>query len=121
MSSVVDPRPPDKMIDPAYAVSTLQIEDLAYLVAGDHRFAWIDDPALGNIMFRCPRCQVVGANGPTAELIDEWRWSCRQCHQTPRHLPNKLSTRFELERVVLEDAELLVAAYKLATRPSVDA
>jgi hypothetical protein len=86
---------------PRDVVEALLIEDLAALVSGDGFFSFIDDE-LG-CRFRCPRCSHVDHNGGSAKVLDEWSWQCGRC----RHR----GTIYELQRVVMEDADLLVRAW----------
>jgi hypothetical protein len=87
--------------NPRDVVEALPIEELAALVSGDGFFSFLDDD-LG-CRFRCTRCSFVDHNGGTAKVIDEWSWACGRC----RHR----GTIYELQRVVMEDADLLVRAW----------
>jgi hypothetical protein len=88
-------------LTPRDAVEMLLVEDLAALVSGDGFLGFIDDE-LG-CRFRCPRCGFVDHNGGSAKVVDEWSWECHRC----RHR----GTVFELQGLVLEDADLLVRAW----------
>jgi predicted RNA-binding Zn-ribbon protein involved in translation (DUF1610 family) len=88
--------------DPRALVAAMAIEDLATLVAGDGVFAVLEDEVAG-FRFKCPGCHRLDANGGTAQLVDAWRWRCHVCRN--------FGTRFQLERLVLEDADLISQAY----------
>lgn len=88
-------------------VAALEIEDLATLVAG-HRFGAVFDDEDG-FWFVCPNCRHADHNRPTADVVDEWRWRCFRCRNS--------GTRYQLERLVLEDGDLISRAYAM-TRPN---
>jgi predicted RNA-binding Zn-ribbon protein involved in translation (DUF1610 family) len=92
--------------DPRALVAALEIEDLATLVAG-HRFGAVLDDEDG-FWFVCPNCRHADHNRPTADVVDAWRWRCSRCRNS--------GTRYQLERLVLEDANLLARAYELVGR-----
>jgi hypothetical protein len=83
--------------DPRVLVARLRTEVVAEVVAGDgpHRFVSFG----AQVFFRCPICKHRDFNVPSGTLVDDVRWRCTRC----RHE----GTRYELERLVLEDAETL--------------
>lgn len=89
-------------VTPRDVVEALPIEELAAMVSGDGIFSYMDDPCFPR--FRCPRCSHVDHNGPTAEVQSDWLWSCSRCRAS--------GTVFELQRIVLEDGDLLVRAWQ---------
>jgi predicted RNA-binding Zn-ribbon protein involved in translation (DUF1610 family) len=95
--------------DPRALVAALEIEDLATLVAGGGDFAVLDDEVAG-FRFRCPRCHRLDHNGGTAAVVDAWRWRCHRCRN--------FGTRFELERLVLEDGDLTARAFAMTKEPA---
>jgi len=76
---------------------------LAETVAGDGLWAFLIDE--GDVRFRCPQCRHLDYNGGTAQILDELRWACRRC--------DRKFTRYYLERIIIEDPDLLERAWEL--------
>lgn len=95
--------------DPHALVAAMAIEDLVTIVAGHGVFSVLCDEWAGH-RFRCPICRDLDANGGSAEVVDDWRWRCFRCRV--------FGTRFQLERLVLEDADLIGRACAMSREPS---
>jgi transposase-like protein len=93
-----------KTSNPRHVVQSADMADLltAYASGSRHPFAltFVD----GETRVVCPSCSYVDHNGGSASVIDQWRWSCDRCRRT--------GTRYQLERIVLENAEMLEALYE---------
>lgn len=70
---------------------------VAEVVAGDGARCFVSFGA--QVFFRCPVCKHRDLNLPSGTLVDDVRWRCTRCQHE--------GTRYELERLVLEDAVAL--------------
>jgi hypothetical protein len=98
---VARPTPPPPLrptsTDPRVLVGHLRTEVVAEVVAGDGHHTFVSFGS--QIFFRCPICKYRDLNLPTGTLVDDVRWRCTRC----RHE----GTRYELERLVLENGATL--------------
>ncbi len=85
---------------PRALVQDAELVDLvrAFVSGLSHPFAAVQVEDC--FVFCCPRCRRLNHNGGTAYIVDGWQWSCSWCRQK--------GTRFTFERMVLEDADMLV-------------
>lgn len=84
------------------AASTLEIANALSLYRTHTGIIGLARDDNGRLYFRCPFCQHprdLIASTPHAFVVDAVRWRCPTC--------NIISTRWVLERALLEDAELL--------------
>jgi predicted RNA-binding Zn-ribbon protein involved in translation (DUF1610 family) len=89
--------------NPPALIAAQPIELLAAVVSSRVRGAYID--ACDEVRFLCPKCARTDYTGGTAEILDAYRWRCWKCHHH--------GTRYLLERLTLEDADLLEYLYRL--------
>ena len=83
--------------DPRVLVTRLRFEVVAEAAVAERDYDFVAFG--GDYFFRCPSCHHRDHNLPPATLVDDLRWRCTRCMH--------VGTRYELERLVLEDAHAL--------------
>ena len=89
---------------PLTLVRAATIDELvaAYAWGSNHPFALA---RVGTTtLFICPKCGHADHNAGSATILDAWRWQCHRCRFK--------GTRYLIERIVLENADMLAALYE---------